>query len=325
MANGEPASMFLAQIAISSVHLLRSHDWYCQALGFVPAGTLRHREVPGRGFVSGLPEASLDVWCLMGGLDWLQFEIFEFQRPRMRPMPLDWRPSDLGYSTIGIVVGDFEDALRRIRCTSGRPLTSPVGPPGDRRACLRDPDGVLLELLERDLSPAMGSTWARRQQPAVRFVTLSVPDIDEARRFWCAGLGLAEVDVALHRADHELLWGLPGGMRKSATIAAGAAFIELVEYHSPAPRWRPPGYLLSDQGILNVALGTGEERTFAATYERVIRAGYRPNSEPWHESGATVVYVNDGNGASVELLHVSPAAMEYMGFVPSAESARQPL
>src|SRR5688572_12024968 len=120
------STMGLVQVALSSTHLRRTHDWYRKALRFVAAGDCRHREVPDRGLVSGLPEASLDVWCLMGALDWMQLEVMEFQKPRMRPMPPDWRPSDLGYSTIGLTVPDFEDAILQIRRTSGRLLSSPV-------------------------------------------------------------------------------------------------------------------------------------------------------------------------------------------------------
>jgi catechol 2,3-dioxygenase-like lactoylglutathione lyase family enzyme len=312
----EQKRLRLIQVALSSTHLRRTHDWYCQALGFVPAGPFRHREVPGRGLVSGLPEAALDVWCVMGGLDWMQFEIIEFQKPRMRPMPDDWRPSDIGYSTVGMTVNDFDEAMRRIRRTSGRLLSAPLGPRGDRRVCLRDPDGVLLEIRERLCSPLPETPSARPHQPAVRFVTLSVPDLNEARRFWADGIGLSEIDACLHLPEDEALWGLPGAARKTALFAAGSAFVELVEYVSPPGRSRPAGYLLSDQGILNVALGTGDEGLFLETYERVIRAGYKANSQPWSADGATVVYVHDGSGTSVELLYVSPDGMETMGFVP---------
>jgi hypothetical protein len=81
----------------------------------------------------------------------MQFEMFEFQKPRMRPIPHDWQPCDLGYSTIGLVVNDFDEALRRLRRTSGRLQSPPIGAAGDRRVCLRDPDGILLEIRERDL------------------------------------------------------------------------------------------------------------------------------------------------------------------------------
>ena len=309
--------MSLAQVALSSTHLLRTNDWYCKALGFVPAGSRRHREVPGRGLVSGLPEASLDVWCLMGGLDWMQFEVMEFEKPRMRQLPSDWVPSDIGYSTVGIVVSDFDAVVRRIRSTSGRFISVPVGVHGQRRLCLRDPDGVLLEIREHDFPTLPTSAVSHPEQPLIRFVTASVHDLDDARRFWVEGLGLNEVPITLHDSADEELWGFRDTNRKSAVIDAGAGFIELVQYLSPPARWRPSGYLFSDQGILNVALGSADEGTFFHTYERALDAGYRSNSEPLREGEVLVVYLNDGSGNSVELLCVPPPAMEKMGFVRS--------
>jgi catechol 2,3-dioxygenase-like lactoylglutathione lyase family enzyme len=308
------ASPKKVDMELSTVHLRRSHDWYCTALGFVPAGRCRQREVPGRGLVSGLPEADLDVWCLMGGLEWMQFEMIEFRKPRMRHMPSDWRPSDLGYSTIGLWVPHFDATLAQIRRTSGRLLTEPLGEMGDRRVCLRDPDGVLIELRERDVMPTPGYDGSR---PVVRFVTLSVPDLGAARRFFCQGLGLEETKGLIHHPDDERLWGLAGAERRSLVIAAGSAVLELAEYQQPFPRSRPAGYLFSDQGILNIALGTADESVFGRTYERARGLGYRATSEPWSETGATVVYLTGPDGTSVELLHVSPAAMEEMGFVPT--------
>jgi len=54
---------------------------------------------------------------------------------------------------------------------------------GTRRVCVRDPEGVLLELMEDD--PRLPSTplRARPEVPvAVRSVTLSVPDLDRHGR-----------------------------------------------------------------------------------------------------------------------------------------------
>ena len=93
--------------------------------------------------------------------------------------------------------------------------------------------------------------------------------------------------------------------------------IEFVRYERPVWRARPAGYLISDQGILNVAFGCSSRKEFNATYARLIRLGFRPNSAPWSVPGrATVVYFTDDQGLSVELLYVEPDGMEYMGFVP---------
>ena len=314
--------MPVCQIAISTTHLLRTHHWYRRALGFLPAGELRHREAPGPGRISDLPESSLDVWCLMGQQDWFQFEMFEFQRPRMRMLPSDWRPCDIGYSMVGVHVTDFDEALDRLLRTSGRPLSDPVGEPGGRRVCLRDPEGVLLELMEDNPRSFGASPWPRQDLPvAVRSLSLSVADLDRAHRSWTDGLGLVEATgVVLHSPEHEALWDLAGATRRTVLLWAGDFLVELVQYEDPRGRQRPAGYLLSDQGLLNVALGTLDRDVFDRVYHQALAAGFQSNSDPWTLANVgTVAYLLDEQGSCVELMHVESTGLEHMGFIPWRE------
>jgi len=314
--------MPLCQVAISATHLLRTHYWYRRALGFRAAGDLRHRESEGHAPVSDVPESSFDVWCLVGRQDWFQIEMFEFQKPRMRMIPADWRPSDFGYSTLGLHVSDFERTLERLMRTSGRLLSEPLGSLGQRRVCLRDPEGILLELMEEDLrQPGTPGPVNGEVPPAIRSVTVSVPNLDRAYRFWVETLGLIEAaGITLHSAEHEGLWGLDCAKRRSLLLWAGDILIELVQYAEPMGRQRPAGYLMTDQGILNVALGSRDKEVFDHMYDSARAAGYRFNSEPWTVPGvATVVYLNDDQGFSVELLHVEPGGMARMGFVATPD------
>jgi catechol 2,3-dioxygenase-like lactoylglutathione lyase family enzyme len=312
----------LCQIALSAVDLSRTQHWYRRALGLVTAGARRHREREGHSAITDLPELSLDVQCLVDRREWFQLEVFEFQRPRLRPIPADARASDIGYSTIGLHVDDFDAALDRIGRTSGRPLTGAYGQRGQRRICLRDPNGVLLELMEDDVCQP-GVTRRTRQGlgTTARFIRLSVADLDRARRFWVRALGLVEADgVTLHTCEHEALWDNAGAERRTLLLWASDFLVEIVQYERPAPRWRRAGYLLSDPGIVNVAFGTQHRPDFDALFERVCSAGFMPNAAPWTLPGiATVVYVSDDQGFSVELLHVEPEGLEYMGFVPTPE------
>jgi catechol 2,3-dioxygenase-like lactoylglutathione lyase family enzyme len=309
----------LCQVAISSTDLTRSHHWYRRTLGLEPAGERRHREGETFAKVPGLPEAAFDVWCLVDAQDFFQFELFEFGAPRVRTLPSDWRRCDLGYSTVGFQVADFDAALERISRTSGALSGPAIGPKGRRRACLRDPDGILLELMEDEVWPGERFAAGRAHGAiAVRSVSVSVADLERAARFWIGALGLSEAPcIALHGEEHEAMWGLEGARRESLVLRAGDCAVELVQYASPRGRPRPAGYMLSDQGILNVALGTTRLDDFRALYERVVAAGYHCNTEPWTLPGvATVVYVNDDQGFSVELLHVETQALERMGFRP---------
>jgi catechol 2,3-dioxygenase-like lactoylglutathione lyase family enzyme len=250
----------------------------------------------------------------------MQFEIMEFERPRMRVLSADWRPSDLGYSTISLHVESFDTALECLNRTSGRLLTGPIGDPGHRRVCLRDPDGILLELMEDDVRAVDPRPRPHDTVPTtVRSVTVSVASLECAHRFWVEGLGCQDASVKLHCHEHERLWGLEGARRESLVLWAGDMLIELVRYESPAWRARPAGYLISDQGILNVAFRCRSRNELNATFARLITLGFRPNSAPWSVPGrATVVYFTDDQGFSVELLHVEDEGMEYMGFVPRA-------
>jgi hypothetical protein len=76
--------------------------------------------------------------------------------------------------------------------------------------------------------------------------------------------------------------------------------------------------MISDQGILNVAFGTTNKREFDVVYGRAIASGFEGAAEPWTVPGvATVVYLTDTQGFSVELLHVEKEALVRMGFVPN--------
>jgi short-subunit dehydrogenase/catechol 2,3-dioxygenase-like lactoylglutathione lyase family enzyme len=150
-----------------------------------------------------------------------------------------------------------------------------------------------------------------------RSVSLSVADLEGSRRFFGEVLGLEPAqEAALHAPEHEALWGLDGARRDTATLWAGDIAVELREYAEPVSRPRPPGYRISDQGLLNIAFGFHRRSEFEAAYERCREAGLRGNGPPLRLGPWSVVYVNDDQGFSVELLHVEPWYEKPMGFRP---------
>ena len=308
-------SLPLCQVAMSATDLVRTAHWYCRTFNWESAGARREREGEMWARVPGLPEAHFSVWCLVEQPRFFQFELFEFYKPRMRTQRADARPNDIGYAGIGLQVSDLDMLLRRLAATGGIPLTDAIGRPGERRVCLRDPEGVLLELMEDN---PLGGRDLSENGPCAKTVsvTLSVPDLDAASRFWVDALGFEELrGVTLHLPEHERLWQLEGAKRRSILFDAGQCLVEVVQYTNPLPRRRPAGYLLSDQGILNVALGTTRRDEFDTVWLRAERAGFRACHAPWTVPDvATVVYLQDGAGFTVELLCVEPTALERMGF-----------
>jgi hypothetical protein len=87
----------------------------------------------------------------------------------------------------------------------------------------------------------------------------------------------------------------------------------------------PSDYRISDQGILNIAFGARNKRDLTEVYRRTVEAGARPNHAPIHLPGAGVVYVNDAQGFSVELLWMKPGKSDRdWGFEPLLIAKRPP-
>jgi catechol 2,3-dioxygenase-like lactoylglutathione lyase family enzyme len=131
-------------------------------------------------------------------------------------------------------------------------------------------------------------------------------------------LGLSVADgVALNGPGHESLWGLEGAKRREQLYWASDVLVELVEYLDPIGRPLPEGYQISDQGLLNVAFKFDSRQELRTALDRCQESGIRANSPlvTLPVLGA-VVYVNDPDGFSIELMTVKPRASAHFGFEP---------
>ena len=309
----------LNQIAFSVVDLRLTERWFREGFGLQPAGGSRAlMRGPLAANVQGLPRAASTCWWLLGQNSWFQLEMFQFERPIAKLMPADFRPCDIGYTRIGIWVDDFDVALNKLAELGSQPLTEPHGEQGRRRACVRNPDGVYVEIMEDDPLPEFNRCGRRDCASAIRSVTSSVPQLSDAAAFFESGIGLKASTVALHTPEHEALWGLAGAITESRLFDGGEVLIEVVHYLDPLGKPRPDDYRLSDQGILNIAFGARRKQDFNAVYRRAEAFGAKPNCRPVHLHGAgSVVYVNDPYGFSVEILRTTPGlADRIFGFEP---------
>jgi short-subunit dehydrogenase/catechol 2,3-dioxygenase-like lactoylglutathione lyase family enzyme len=312
------ASVRLCQIAASVTDLRRAQRWYREVLGLEPAGGTNLFAGPLASMVQGVPRSASTCWWLVDRQGFFQVELFEFRSPLVRRLPRDWRPSDTGYTTISFSVSDLDGTMARAAEAGTPALTAPIGEAGARRVCVRDPEGVLIELMEDDPRAGAARERPRAQIPAVaRAITLSVEDLERSRRVFGDVLGLQPAEgMPLHRPEHEALWGLEGAKRDAVTLWADDIAVELAEYADPPARPWPPGYRISDQGLLNIAFGFHRRSEFEAAYARCRDAGLRANGPPMRLGAWSVVYVNDDQGFSVELLHVEPWYEKPMGFRP---------
>jgi short-subunit dehydrogenase/catechol 2,3-dioxygenase-like lactoylglutathione lyase family enzyme len=308
----------LSQIAVSVSDLRRAQRWYRDVLGLEPGGGTNLFAGPLASMVQGIPRSASTCWWLVDRQDFFQIELFEFRSPLVRPLPPDWRPCDVGYTTVAFWVDDLDGALDRARQTGSQPLTDPIGEAGERRVCVRDPDGVLIELMEDDPRSDAPRERPRPGVPAVaRAVTLSVPDLQRSLRFFGDVLGLpVAAGVELHGPEYEALWGLDGAKSERVCLWADDFLVELVSYSDPPGSPSPEGYRISDLGLLNIAFGFRKRAEFEVACRRCSEAGHKGNGPPVRLGAWSVVYVNDDQGFSVELLHVEPWYEGQMGFRP---------
>src|SRR5262245_61583514 len=313
----------LCQFAFSVVNLDRTRGWYRDMLGFVTSGGTNDFGNPFGSWVQGLPNVDVVTKWMVDQQEFFQLEMFEFKSPKPKPRPKDWAPNDSGYTIIGVHVADFDARLTSLRSAGVQLLTEPIGARGSRRVCVKDPEGNIVELMEED--PRQGGSKLRpRPRPDVpvvaRSITISVPDINMSRRYFLDTLRLEEcTDFVLHKPEHEELWGLKGATAKTVLLWAGDILVELRQYTNPVAKPWPKGYRISDQGMLNIAFGFRRRDDFDEACTRAFAAGYRSNSPPFHLLDWGVVYVNDDQCFSVELLLVEPAANRKMGFEPENE------
>ncbi|MGA8544776.1 MAG: SRPBCC family protein [Mycobacterium sp.] len=309
----------LNQIAFSVVDLRLIDRWFREGFGLLPSGGSRAL-MRGRlaANVQGLPRAASTCWWLLGRNSWFQLELFQFERPIATLMPADFRPCDIGYTRIGIWVEDFDATMKKLAGLGSQPLADPMGERGGRHACVRNPDGVYVEIMEDDPLPQLNQRGRIDCPAAIRSVTLSVPQLSDVAAFFEEGIGLKASTATLHTPEHEALWGLAGATTKSRLFDAGEVLIEVVQYLDPVGKPRPHDYRLSDQGILNIAFGARRKADFNAVYRHAEAFGAQPNCRPVHlPATGSVVYVNDPHGFSVEILRTKPGlADRIFGFKP---------
>jgi catechol 2,3-dioxygenase-like lactoylglutathione lyase family enzyme len=311
----------VCQIAFSAIDLERTHEWYRETLGFLPSGGTGIVRGPLFSRLVGLPKLATTIRFLVDKQDFFHFEMFRFERPQAKPMPAEWRPCDIGYVRLGLHVDDFDATLERLGKAGVRPLTDPIGAASTRRVCVRDPEGVLLELMEDDPRLPDAPPRSRPEVPvAARSITVSVPDLDRSRHFFVDTLGMREAnEIVLHSPEHEALWGLAGAQRKSLLLWAGDFLVELVQYTDPIGKPWPEGHRVCDQGLSHIALGFRSLREFNAVYRRAAAAGYKPNWRPLHMLAISAVYLNDDQGFAVEMMAVRRWFDRFLGFRPKRQ------
>jgi catechol 2,3-dioxygenase-like lactoylglutathione lyase family enzyme len=255
------------QIALTTTCMTSSLRLYAEAFGFRHAGG--NCSWGSKIQALGADSETL-LWWLVGRQDFFQVEMFQYTRPVTRPLAADWRPCDHGWTRFGIVVADFDATLRALRHYGVVPMAPVLAKDGRRHAAIRDPHvGAVIEIIESDPKQAEG--------PRVAYITSSVSNAESARAFYRDVLQYEILPLErLHTSGDESLWCLAGAARDGFAVSANGVFLEVVEYRNPRGRPKPQDWRLSDQGIMNVALGSRDNRVIVDAFARLKHAGLAP-------------------------------------------------
>jgi catechol 2,3-dioxygenase-like lactoylglutathione lyase family enzyme len=309
----------IVQVALSAVDAVRSARWYEHGLGYLPAGD-RHPTAP-LSAVQGLPDAEVEivVW-LVDRQGFFQLEIFQYNSPPPRLQAADRSAADIGWSSFGVWVADFDATLDRLRALGAGPVAAPVGPPGQRRSSAVDPDGIVVEIFEGDPAPPWHTPPVNpRCQVVTRSVTASVSDLERSLAYFSAAIGLTVVTTG---PTHDDLHADPeAGEVRRTVLDGGDIWLELVEHVSPSGRPRAAGYRLNDQGLLNIAVGKRTLGEYVELRDRVAAAGYRMHEEIARDR-LRIHYAEDADGFSVELGFYAPELDAPQGFLPLPSTPR---
>ena len=264
----------IMQIVLGSDNLPLCKHLYGTVLGFSGTGErLVYSEHNGQ--VMGLgPRGGATALYMVGRQELMQLEFWTHTTPPQRPLPVEWRPNDIGFCRLGVSVSDFPHALERLHTLGIRTITPAAVVDGLRRVCFRDPTiGIPVEIMEEGEELFGKRDRYHDLDPAVVYVALSVASLCDGLAFFQDVVGLEPVEGELHAPEQEGLWGTAGARRQTALLRGGTTLLELVHYEFPAGRPRPLDDGLDRQGFKTIAVGFRDPSDTGTLFRRVKAAG----------------------------------------------------
>lgn len=296
----------VGQIAIVVADHVRSTKFYAALFGLDHIfGTNSFRGEMAEQ-VQGVKNAASTTRWLIDDRERFQLEVFQFEQPLPRPLRKDHGVSDQGYNRVIVAVASL-DQTAALAKDLGYPV-SPMAPfdasGRTTHAWLRDPDGILLELME------MPDVIYGERPAQMIGLGLTSADLELSAEDMCAGFGFTPAEDLF---EHGHYWPEDGRLEKQQTLRLGDMYLVLSQYRESRPR--PVDYRLSDIGIMNFAIYFPNQADFNACYQTTFAMGMRGNCEPKVVGeDASIVYNNDRQGFSVEMIYMVEKAWGLYGF-----------
>lgn len=247
-------------------------------------------------------------------------------RPLEPPEPVQW--GDLGYLELGLKAYKLDQLYLDLK-SKGVEFLTPVqsmelsAGGRERYAYLRDPDGLLLQLVEVEggKRPAVGG---------VRHVALGVGDMEKAKAFYRDVMGFGDILQEFEGRVPELDAVTGGEGMEMAVLGhrpQGSSAMPMLErailklVHTPGYRGKTiyEGRRWGDIGLMEMAFDVSD---LSGTVSGLISRGaelFHPPTRVDMGSGTigSFAYIKDPEGNVVEMvevekvLHVSPKVMKY--------------
>lgn len=294
------------QIAICTDNLESTSAFYAELFGLPRVGgTLFKGKVTES--VTGLPGAQMSAGWLMDDRDFFQFEMFQYHTPNPQKFGEYRHPWDIGYSRLALEVNDLTAFHQRCSQRALEDLSAIKTVADKPYFVFRGPNNVLVEVGQatRPIPQGFGARFAG--------VAINVPNLTIAMHSYHTAIGCPIITNA--PADKGVLWDEAPAAKRSVLLDGGTIWLEINEYTTGKSEAWPKGYRICDFGQQNIAFGSREGAGIKDLYERMVKGGFRPNTELVSSLGQVqLTYLNDPQGFNVEILMVRPWLDGVMGF-----------
>ncbi len=236
----------------------------------------------------------------------LAVALFHAVKPVPRPIRKDFRYGDIGINKTTIAVSGIEEFYKNLQgkikfCTKPKSIKIPGW--GDYNfVYAKDPEGNLIEFVSGPKFETQG------QFGGVRWIGISVTELERSREFYQRHLGFDQVLIETHELFSGAVDELTGFKTKvrSCVISNGTAngAVELIELVQPRGRSIPFGVNWGDWGYLQLCLlGTNIKDTEVYYTEADMDFMLKPQAidDPEH-AGLAFLYVRDPDGIPVETM-----------------------
>lgn len=309
-----PPTPYLEQIALSCIDLVQTAQWFRDGLGLVPAGGTRL--MSGSPFIDGTigrPDAEAVRWNFLAANQGFRLALYQFAQPLPCLLPANLLPSDIGCNLVSFYVPAFDETVSRLSRLGSPPIGPILGRRGQRHACVRNPDGLFVELMEHDPCGVPSSVPAT-DAVTLRSVSVSVPDLAVAIDSYAALTGTGRVIPSAQNPREEALWGLSSSRCERAIIPLGEVSLELVHYLDPVGRPKADDRRLSDQGTIALGVATRTRQDHAAIVARIDETHLYAAHPPARETaGGGAVFLRDISG-SLPLIELAWRKADALGF-----------